>query len=84
MVTTEGCKRLFKIVKDTSKEIGLEEPHSTFVGGGSESAYSVIANVPTVRSMGIKGRWNHSVKEFALVDTLFERTKLLAACVLKL
>jgi len=83
MVTTEGCKRLFKIIKDTSKEIGLEEPHSTFVGGASDSAYSV-ANAPTVCSMGVKGRWNHSVKEFALVDSLFERTKLLAACILKL
>ena len=83
MVTTEGCKRVFKIIKNTSKEIGLEEPHSTFMGGASDSAYSV-ANAPTVCSMGVKGRWKHSVKEFALVDSLFERTKLLAACVLRL
>jgi len=40
--------------------------------------------VPTVCAMGVKGGRNHSPEEFAVVDTLFERAKLLIACVLKL
>jgi glutamate carboxypeptidase len=54
------------------------------VGGASDSAYSVLAGVPTVCAMGVKGGRNHSPEEYAIVETLFERAKLLVACVLKL
>ena len=84
MQTTEGVKKLFEIVKKTYLENGWGNPYEKFVGGGSDSAYSVIAGVPTVCAMGVKGGRNHSAQEFAVVDTLFERAKLLAACTLNL
>ena len=84
MKTTDGVKALFEVVKAASAECGFEEPYAKYVGGASDSAYSVIAGVPTVCAMGVKGARNHSPEEHAVVDTLFERAKLLAACVLKL
>jgi len=84
MKTTEGVKELFDIVKKTYEENGWGAPYAKLVGGGSDSAYSVIAGVPTVCAMGVKGGRNHSPEEFAIVDTLFERAKLLAACTLNL
>lgn len=84
MKTTEGVKELFAIVKKTYEENGWGEPYGKLVGGGSDSAYSVIAGVPTVCAMGVKGGRNHSPEEFAIVETLFERAKLLAACTLNL
>lgn len=84
MKTTDGVKQLFEVVKAASAECGFDEPYAKFVGGASDSAYSVLAGVPTVCAMGVKGARNHSPEEHAIVDTLFERAKLLVACVLKL
>ncbi len=84
MKTTEEVKNLFSLVKKTYEEMGLGTPYAKLVGGGSDSAYSVIAGVPTVCAMGVKGGRNHSPEEYAIVNTLFERAKLLAACTLNL
>ena len=84
MQTTEGVRQLFEVVKKTYAEMGLGTPYGKYVGGGSDSAYSVIAGVPTVCAMGVKGGRNHSPEEFAIVDTLFERAKLMAFCTLNL
>jgi glutamate carboxypeptidase len=84
MQTTEGCQRLFAVVERCCGENGWPAPHRKFVGGGSDSAYSVIAGVPTVCAMGVQGGRNHSAQEFAEVESLFRRAKLLAACVLDL
>ena len=35
-------------------------------------------------AVGVAGGKNHSVNEFAVVDTLFSRAKLVAAAVLKI
>jgi len=84
MKTTEEVKNLFSLVKKTYEEMGLGTPYAKLVGGGSDSAYSVMAGVPTVCAMGVKGGRNHSPEEYAIVNTLFERAKLLAACTLNL
>lgn len=84
MKRTTGSEALFSVVSRTYEEMGLGVPYPKLVGGGSDSAYSVMAGVPTVCAMGVKGGRNHSPEEFAVVDTLFERAKLLAACVLNL
>ena len=84
MKTNEGVLQLFELVKKTSEENGFGTPYAKYVGGASDSAYSIIAGVPTVCSMGVKGGRNHSPEEFAAVDSLFERAKLMIACVLNL
>lgn len=84
MKRTPGNDALFSVVSKTYGEMGLGVPYPKLVGGGSDSAYSVMAGVPTVCAMGVKGGRNHSPEEFAVVDSLFERAKLLAACILNL
>lgn len=84
MKTTEAVHQLFDVVKSVYEENGFGTPYEKTVGGGSDSAYTVFAGVPTVCAMGVKGGRNHSPEEYAVVDTLFERAKLLAACVVKL
>lgn len=82
MLRTQGNEKLFTYVKSVAEELGLPEPSPIISGGGSDSAFSVKAGVPTIDQMGVKGRWNHSDREFAVVETLFERTRLAVACVL--
>ncbi|HWR39957.1 MAG TPA: M20 family metallopeptidase [Patescibacteria group bacterium] len=84
METTSGVERLFQLVKETYVELGFGTPYPKKVGGGSDSAYTVLAGVPTVCAMGVKGARNHAPDEYAVVETLFERSKLLADCVLRL
>jgi len=71
-------------VAEIYRELGLPEPSMEFSGGGSDSAYSVLAGVPTVDQMGVKGEWNHSDREYAIVDSIFERARVLAACILNI
>lgn len=84
MKTTDGVRKLFALVKEVSEENGFGIPYEKYVGGASDSAYTVLAGVPTVCAMGVKGGRNHSPEEYALVESLFERTKLLIACILKM
>jgi glutamate carboxypeptidase len=84
MQTTNGVKQLFSLVKKTYEANGWGTPYEKQVGGGSDSAYTVLAGVPTVCAMGVKGGRNHSPEEYAVVETLFERAKLLVDCVLNL
>lgn len=84
MKTTSGVKELFELVKRTAREMGLDAPHPVFSNGGSDSAYTVMAGVPTVCGIGVKGGLHHGPQEYAIVDSLFERTKLLVASVLNL
>ncbi|NLA90716.1 MAG: M20 family metallopeptidase, partial [Synergistaceae bacterium] len=84
MEQTAGNERLFRYVAQVYRELDLPEPAMEFSGGGSDSAFSVLAGVPTIDQMGVKGEWNHSDREYALVDSIFERAKVLAACILNI
>ena len=84
MQTTAGVERLFALWKKVSEENGFGVPEPVKSGGGSDSAYTVMAGVPTICSTGVKGGKSHSKEEFAVVESLFERAKLLAATILRL
>ncbi|WP_110954323.1 M20 family metallopeptidase [Anaerosinus massiliensis] len=84
MKKTNTSLQLFEIVKQAAEDENLGTPYPKTVGGASDSAYTVLAGVPTVCAMGVKGGRNHSKDEFAVIDTLFERAKLTVATILKL
>ena len=80
MPRTPGNERLFDLVRCVSEDLGFETPVPVVSGGGSDSAWSVKMGIPTIDQMGVKGQWNHSDREYAVAETLFERTKLAIAC----
>ena len=82
MKPVEGTDALFEVVKRTYQEMNLPAPHAILIGGGSDSAYTTLAGVPTICAMGVKGENNHTPREYADVSSLFERAKLLAACIM--
>jgi len=84
MDTTAGVKELFSLVQETAQENKLGILYAKKVGGASDSAYTVLSGTPTVCGMGVKGGRNHSKEEYAIVESLYERAKLLVAVVLKL
>lgn len=82
MEVTDGSKALFERIRSTAEELNMDVPASVIGQGGSDSAYSTLAGVPTVCSMGPIGEGNHTPHEYAIVESLFERCKLLAVSVL--
>lgn len=84
MVRTAGNDKLFELVSRVSAELGFQAPTAIISGGGTDSAYSVKAGVPTIDQLGVKGEGAHSDREYAVVDTLFERARLAIACILEL
>ena len=52
------------------------------LGGGSDAGYIAEMGVPILCSCGVRGEWNHTDREYALVESMIERPKLWAAVVL--
>lgn len=84
MEIIDGTKELFEILRKTSLELGLDEPYQKTVGGGSDASYSTMVGVPALCGMGVQGKYQHTDKEYGHLESLFERTKLLASIILKL
>ena len=75
---------LFKLVAEAAQTCGLPQPHPKAVGGASDSAYTTAVGVPTICAMGVQGARNHTVEEYAVVDTLFSRCRLFATVMLNI
>ncbi len=82
--TTEDTMRLYNFIKDTAKEFGFRDFGYRKVGGASDASYLTIAGVPTLCSCGVVGEWNHTMREYAIVDTMYERAKLFATAILNI
>ena len=84
MVKLDSSMKLFELVKKVYEEEGFGSPKAITVGGASDSAFTTAVGVPTVCAMGVKGGRNHTVDEFADVESLFMRAKLICAVMLAL
>ena len=51
------------------------------MGASSDACWTTIAGAPTICSMGPRGGLNHTEREYAVVEGLIERAKLLALCI---
>ena len=83
MVRLDGNMKLFDVYKSVYEEEGFGSPEPILVGG-SDATYTTKVGVPTVCAVGVKGGLNHTVDEFADVESLFMRAKVFIGTVLKL
>lgn len=81
---TEAGEALAAFVAGVSRREGLGEMNSILLGGASDACYFTIAGVPSICAMGVTGEFNHSAREYALVESLYTRAKLLACAVLEI
>ena len=84
MLRLDGSMQLFEFVKTVAAAEGFGELTPKAVGGASDCGYTTAAGVPSCCAMGVQGGRNHTVEEFAIVDSLFSRAKLLIAILLKI
>lgn len=72
---------LYEFVAGISEDIGQGRPNSMYVGGASDASNLQRGGTPVICSMGVIGEHNHTFDEYAIVETLFDRAKLLTAVV---
>lgn len=78
-----GNMELLKVAQDVAKENGWPVPGPKLCGGGSDAAYTCRVGVPTLCSIGVEGSRNHTVEEWADVESYYARTKLVIGILLK-
>lgn len=54
------------------------------LGGASDTGAISRAGVPCLCSCGVIGEFNHNLKEYAVVDSMFERAKIFALTILSM
>lgn len=79
--TTDEGMRFFHYVQEIADAYDLPHVTDRVLGGGSDAASTTMAGVPTICSCGVRGQWNHTMKEYSVVESIFERAKMYAAAV---
>jgi len=74
---------LFEKFRDLSLRLGMGELCPVFSGGGSDSAYTQLAGVPSICALGPDGGNVHRTDEYVCIGAIAERAKLLAAFILE-
>lgn len=83
MTRLPGNIELLKIAQEVAEESGFPKPEARLCGGGSDAAYTTVMGVPTLCAVGVEGARNHTVEEWADVDSLFRRAKQMAGILIK-
>lgn len=84
MEMTKESHELLERVKEAGKEIGLEI-HGESTGGSSDASFTSSIGVATIDGLGPIGEFSHSeTDEYTVVDSLIERTALLAKTIERL
>ena len=84
MERREETMALFHRLNALSRQYGLGELTAVESGGGSDSAYTQLAGVPSICAVGATGEHCHTVREYANISSLTNRAKLLVAAVLEM
>lgn len=73
--------KLLRLVNETAAEMGYGTFNGVFLGGSSDACYIAANGIPVLCSCGVCGEWNHTDREYAVVESIFERAKLWTAVV---
>ncbi len=84
MLHDDSTDKLFNHLSAVSQKYGFGKLTAIESGGGSDSAYSQLAGVPSICAVGACGDNCHTDKEFAYVRSLANQAKLLTAAVVEM
>ena len=79
MERLESSEKLFERAEAIAEKYGFPKAKAIAVGGGSDSAHLTACGIPTLCALGVRGQFNHTEREWAEEESLFERTQLLMA-----
>jgi glutamate carboxypeptidase len=84
MLRNGDTENLFRLLKEVGEKHSLETLTPVESGGGSDSAYTQLAGVPSICAVGATGEFCHTTREYANISSLTTRAKLLAAATVEL
>lgn len=67
---------LWNEVNNVAEENGFEKFGKIRLGGASDTGSIALADIPVLCSCGVIGEFNHNLKEYAVVDSMFSRAKI--------
>ncbi len=73
----DGTMRLYGIARDIAKDLGFEMAHRSS-GGGSDGNFTGALGIPTLDSLGVRGKGAHTLAEHIEISSLVERARLMA------
>lgn len=79
---TEKINNFLGFLNKVARENGFPEFGSIQVGGSSDAGAIAAADIPVLCSCGVIGQFNHSAKEYAVIESMFERAKIYTLAVL--
>ena len=82
MEYSEKNEELFNTINKIFEQSGLPTRTTVFSNGGSDTAYTTQAGIPCLDCFGVFGSGIHSVNERALLSSLAESAKSMAAIAL--
>lgn len=81
---TEQVMKMFDFVNKVVESNGYDSFGQIELGGSTDAGSIANAGVPVLCSCGVIGEYNHSTKEYAVVQSVFDRSKIFAAAVTEL
>jgi len=81
---TEDVWKFLNFSNKVASENGLKEFGTLMLGACSDAGNIQAAGVPVLDCCGVVGEFNHSLQEYAFVDSLYERTEIWALVILEL
>ena len=76
--------KLLTLVNQVAADFGVPAFGAAHPGGCSDASFMAQAGIPILDSVGVQGDGAHTMHEYANVETMFERTLLLAVAVCRL
>ena len=76
--------KLFNFVNEVAKENEFSEFGQIKLGGASDAGNIAASGIPVICSCGVIGEFNHNIREYAVVESLFNRSKIFALAVLEI
>lgn len=82
---TEESRQLFALVNDVAvKDFGQAPFEMVHLGGASDAGNIEAAGLPVIDNCGIRGEYAHNLKEYGVVESLYEHAKVFAGAVLRI
>lgn len=78
---TKENNALVDFIDKVSQEYGYGSVGKVFLGGGSDAPNFARYGAITVCACGVLGEWNHTDREYAIVESMFTRAKMWSAVI---
>jgi len=84
MEYTEKTQELLRIYQEACVAMGLPAPQGVRSNGCSDACFVTVQGIPVLCGTGVRGEFNHSLKEYALLSSLPEQAKKICTAILNL